>query len=111
MEEKTRVETQKFREDVEKKINSFVQDEKTAKLEFPPMEKFQVCRSAGSASCLSGSCLERMCKNTITFLISFLLKAFCIKLPGCRPELWILKFLLCLLGGKEMKTPPVSTTG
>ena len=42
MEEKTRVETQKFREDVEKKINSFVQDEKTAKLEFPPMEKFQV---------------------------------------------------------------------
>ena len=43
MEEKTRVETQKFREDVEKKINSFVQDEKTAKLEFPPMEKFQVC--------------------------------------------------------------------
>ena len=43
MEEKTRVETQKFREDVEKKINSFVQDEKTAKLEFPTMEKFQVC--------------------------------------------------------------------
>ena len=44
MEEKTRVETQKFREDVEKKINSFVKDEKSAKLEFPVMEKFQVCR-------------------------------------------------------------------
>ena len=44
MEEKTRADTQKFREDAEKKINSFIKDEKSAKLEFPTMEKFQVCR-------------------------------------------------------------------
>ena len=45
MEEKTRADTQKFREDVEKKINSFITDEKSAKLEFPVMEKFQVSKS------------------------------------------------------------------
>ena len=45
MEEKTRADTQKFREDVEKKINSFIKDEKSAKLEFPVMEKFQVSKS------------------------------------------------------------------
>ena len=44
MEEKTRADTEKFREDVEKKINSFIKDDKSAKLEFPPLEKFQVCR-------------------------------------------------------------------
>ena len=43
MEEKARAETQKFREDAEKKINSFIKDDKIAKLEFPPLEKFQVC--------------------------------------------------------------------
>lgn len=68
MEEKTRADTEKFREDVEKKINSFIKDDKSAKLEFPPLEKFQVCRLIFQAiwqqkDCVVGGGFQMNCTN------------------------------------------------